>query len=162
MAKRTPKETRKPTTGEKVKIKHQFTLEETNLLVKELTRKMELVEEQDANVKAAAAVAKAEIKSMKADITEMRNKLSGGYEEREVDALVTFHRKSGMKAYTRHCPGQPGHGDFIKKIEMVEADYQLLPFEEKVGDKVEEVVAAEAEAKQAAQIPRNAEDPSNS
>jgi hypothetical protein len=128
MAKRSDKtKEKKPTTGEKVHINVKFTADEAIAKGRELTRALQLIEEKEEQVKAAVASARAEIKQHKSDAKELANQLTNGYERREVDALVTFHRKSGVKTYTRHCPGQPGHGDHIKKVEMTEEDYAILP-----------------------------------
>lgn len=118
---------KKPTTGEKVVINVPFTADEAIAKGRELTRALQVMAEKEEQVKAYVASAKADIKQLRSDVTEIANALNNGYERREVDALVTFHRKTGMKTYTRHCPNEPGHGDHIKKVAMTEEDYAILP-----------------------------------
>lgn len=128
--KKTPKlDKKQPSTGEKLRIKVPFTHEEYKDKSQELTRAMELIEEKETQLKAESAQAKADIKKLKSEVTDRANALRNGYQEKEVDSLVTFDRKQGIKRYFLHAPGTPEHGNFLKQDSMTENDYQLLPMD---------------------------------
>lgn len=135
----------------RTRVVHQFTPEEKESKIRELTTAMREVETKQEAIKAAAATAKAEVKGLLARITDLRNQVDDGCEPREVDAVVVLDPKKGNKAFYRFCPGQPGHDEKLKVENMTEQDYadaaeqdqRKLPFEPKVlegGD------AAKAEA----------------
>ena len=123
----------------RTRIVHQFTPEEKDQKIRDLTTAMREVETKQEAIKAAAATAKAEVKALLAKITDLRNQVDDGCEPREVDAVVVFDRKKGNKAFFRFCPGQPGHDEKLKVENMSEADYAeaaeedqtKMPFEPK-------------------------------
>lgn len=137
---------KKKSTGKraKIEVKHEFSTDEYKTRTDELVRSMQRVEEKDAAVKASAAVAKSEIKQLKASVNEMANQLQNGYEMRTVDVTVEFNRKTGVKKFYHFAPGKSENGSFIRQEAMTESDYQELPLEEgdktaEVGDKTAEV-----------------------
>ena len=120
---------KKPREGQKVKttIKHEFTQDEfkaKTLGMNRLARLSDLKEEERASV---AATAKAEIKSLLTQVTDIRNQLDDGGELVTVDAIAVMDRKKGNKTLYRFCPGQPGHDEKLKVENMTEGDYEMLP-----------------------------------
>lgn len=123
------KTTTQPRDGIKVRtrIKHLFTPEEKDERIKELTRTMREVELKQEQLKSANATAKAEIRFLLAGVTDLRNQLEDGGEQREVDAIKVVNRKEGTKSFYRFAPDQPGHDEFIRKENLTEEEFQELP-----------------------------------
>lgn len=107
-----------------VKARHNFTIEEWQATTRELTRSMELVDEQEAADKAAAASRKASLKELRSKVNELRNKVASGGEDRDVEATVEFMPKKGFKVYRHHCPGKPEHETEIRREPMTQVDYE--------------------------------------
>ncbi len=119
----------KPSTGEKLVVRFELTAEEMKERTQNLTRALQMVGEKEEAVKASSAVAKAEIKRLKSNVTDLANQLSNGYEDREVDVEVMFDRKKGIRSFFHHAPGQAYHKQHIKDAPMSQEDYALLPLE---------------------------------
>ena len=111
----------------KTRIKHAFTQEEfkeRTLAKNKLERDAELREEQRAS---DSATAKADIKRMLSEVSDLRSQLDDGGEMREVDAVVVMDKKKGTKTFYRFCPSQPGHDEKLKVENMTQEDYEMLP-----------------------------------
>jgi hypothetical protein len=100
---------------------------ERTLKKNQLEREMDLKEEQRAS---ANATAKANIKQLGSEVADIRNQLDEGAEPRDVDAVVVFDKRKGVKTFWRFCPGQPGHDEKLKVENMTDDDYQALPLED--------------------------------
>jgi hypothetical protein len=129
---------KKHTIRETVEIQHQFTLQEYKSKSEELAQLMADVSLKKEAVKASAASAKAVIKELESQCSELGNQLRLGAESRKVPADVEFDRKNGMKTY-RFADG-PDKGKVIRKSAMDEDEFDKLPLpdqpEPKPGDKV--------------------------
>jgi len=125
--KKAPASTSKPSTGEKVEVRHEFSAEEWRTKTNEMVALMQQIAVKEEQVKAAQAVAKSEVKQLRAQLSDMANQVRHGYETREIDALVVFDRKKGSKDYYVNAPGTDAHNDYIKTAPMTEDDYMLLP-----------------------------------
>ena len=116
---------KKHTTRETVEVQHAFTLNEYKTKSEELAQLMADVSLKKESVKASAASAKAVIKELESQCSELGNQLRLGAESRDVAADCEFNRKAGTKTY-RFADG-PDKGKVIKKVAMSEADFELLP-----------------------------------
>lgn len=127
----------------KVEIKHEFTTDEWKEKTGHLTRRLQQLEQKEADVKAAAAVAKSAIKQLKSDILTLSHHVNDGYEMQTVEAVARFNRKKGSKKIFHHCPGNKDlHGKLIREEPMTEDDFKLLP----LGDNIEETAPGAPQA----------------
>ncbi len=138
MARKTNDKNRIRTT---IEVKHEFSREEQQEKIQQLTSKMRQVKLKQEAIKAAAATAKAEVKALESDVSELSDVLSNGYEMRAVEAWVEFNRKKGTKRFYWCSPGRPENNTFIKEDAMTEDEYQNLP----LGPKELEPTAPEPE-----------------
>jgi len=109
-------------------VEHHFTAEEYKAKTEILAQRINDISLREEAVKAAAATAKAEIKAIKSEVSELANQLRVGHEQRVVEAIVEMDRRSGTKTY-RHADG-PAKGKIIKKLAMTEDDFSQLPLED--------------------------------
>ncbi len=119
------------TTGGKATVRHDFDSKEWSELANRHLRMLQDIEVKKAQRKAASEVAKAAIEEVQSRAKDLGNQLSNGHEMVEVDALVEFDRKAGVKHYYHHCPENPEqHNVFIESKQMSEEDYQLLSLDD--------------------------------
>lgn len=113
-----------------VSVRHEYTQAERNLITDDLTRALQQCAEQEEQLKSVSADFKARIKTGKAKVSEATNKLTNGYEMRQVDATVQFDRKLGRKKFFFHAPGNRElHKKLIREEDMTAADYERLPLD---------------------------------
>lgn len=110
-------------------IKHTFDSDERQVIVSELTRALDQVEELEARLKNVSSQIKSEVKSATLASAIARRKIQDGYEMRSVEALVSFDRKAGVKTFVRFSPGTDQHLASLCEEHMTEQDYQNLPLE---------------------------------
>lgn len=113
------------------KARYSFSPGELRDVTLELTQAMKTAGEREESAKAAAAVARAEIKSLRSKINELANKVTSGGEDRDVEATVEFLPRKSVKVFRYHCPGRPEHDTEIRREPMTPSDYEgTLPLED--------------------------------
>lgn len=122
--KKTPDKT-KPSTGEIIKVRHDFTTEEWRDKSNQLLKLLRDCDVKKDERKAQAAVMKAAVDQLQSQAKDVASQLDAGYEMRDVQALVEYHPKDGLKKYFYECPGQAEHGTFIRQEIMTQDDYAL-------------------------------------
>ena len=90
MSKKTDKGEKKHTVREAVEVQHQFDAGEYKSKSETLAQLLADVDLKEESVKAQAATAKAEIKAMQSEVSELANQLRLGVENRTVQADVEF------------------------------------------------------------------------
>ena len=121
------KKTTKHTVREQIEVQHSFDASEYKSKSETLAQLLADVDLKEEAVKAAAASAKAVIKELESQVSELANQLRLGVETRVVTADAEFDRKAGVKTY-RFADGKD-KGKVIKKIAMTESDFERLPLD---------------------------------
>ena len=120
---------KKHTIREQVEVQHQFDASEYKSKSETLAQLLADIDLKTESVKAAAASAKAVIKELASQVSELANQLRLGVETRIAQADCEMDRKTGMKT-VRFADG-PNKGKVIRKVAMTEDEVQMLPLEDR-------------------------------
>lgn len=139
----TKEEVKKPEAPKKPKVhletisaEYRFTIEEIGELARKSALESQRIEELENRKKEVTSGFKRDIEASQSVVCSLSNKISCGYEMREVEARVEFDPKTAKKSYYHAKTGA-----FIRTAEMSKHDYQLsLPA-------VEEATAKDAKPK---------------
>lgn len=102
-------------------IQHKFNDAEFREKSRELSNKLQAIEQRESEHKAASAVAKSAIKLLRAEVNALRMQLDNGFENRVVPCVCVMDRKKGEKTFYDVKTDAK-----LKTEDMNEMDYEQL------------------------------------